>query len=116
MVIGRRLLGIPLLALLALVVSPAWARGQDADFDRLVAPVLIERCLECHSGARPKGKLDLSRKASAARAIVPGNAHDSALWQRVAAGEMPPKKPLSEKDKALLQAWIASGAAWGADP
>src|SRR5262249_6201876 len=29
---------------------------------------------------------------------------------------MPPKKPLPANEKAILKAWIESGAAWGADP
>ena len=43
------------------------ARGQTRDFDAKVAPILARRCLDCHSGADPKGKLDLSRRASALR-------------------------------------------------
>ena len=30
------------------------------DFDTKVAPILAHRCLECHSGAKPEGGLDLS--------------------------------------------------------
>src|SRR6478752_310788 len=29
---------------------------------------------------------------------------------------MPPKKPLPEKEKAILKDWIAGGARWGTDP
>jgi hypothetical protein len=100
--------------LCAAIVSPGIC--QDVRFDADVAPVLIDRCLDCHSGPKPKGKLDLSRKASASRVIVAKDVNASTLWQRVEAGEMPPKKPLSDKEKAILKAWIASGAAWGADP
>jgi Protein of unknown function (DUF1553)/Protein of unknown function (DUF1549)/Planctomycete cytochrome C/Concanavalin A-like lectin/glucanases superfamily len=92
------------------------AVAQAPDFDRTVAPLLIERCIDCHSGAKPKGKLDLTRKSTAARTIVAGEAKLATLWQRVAADEMPPKKPLSEKERAILKAWIDSGAAWGTDP
>jgi hypothetical protein len=95
--------------LAALLAGPGSA--QESSFDAKVAPVLIDRCIDCHSGARPKGKLDLTRKASAARVIK-----DSVLWQRVEAGEMPPKKPLDAKEKAILKGWIDSGAAWGTDP
>ncbi|MBN9119067.1 MAG: DUF1553 domain-containing protein [Planctomycetes bacterium] len=73
-------------------------------------------CTDCHGGAKPKGELDLTRKAGAAETVVPGKPADSALWQRVAAGEMPPKKPLPAAEQKLLKEWIESGAKWGTDP
>ncbi|MSQ96754.1 MAG: DUF1553 domain-containing protein [Gemmataceae bacterium] len=103
-------------ALLVILLMGSVAFAQDRAFDQTVAPLLIERCIDCHSGAKPKGKLDLTKKASAAKVIVAKNLKDTVLWQRVEAGEMPPKKPLADKEKAVLKAWIESGAAWGADP
>lgn len=99
---------------LALLVGQCFA--QETSFDRNVAPLLIDRCLDCHSGAKPKGKLDLTKKASTGRVITPKNLTESPLWQRVEAGEMPPKKPLVDKEKAILKAWIEGGAVWGTDP
>jgi hypothetical protein len=106
------------LAALLLAAGTAFpAAGAPApDFDRSVAPLLAGRCLGCHSGASPKGGLDLSRKKSAAKALTPHRPDDSPLWQRVADDEMPPKKPLSPAEKALLRAWVAGGARWGRDP
>ncbi|MGK0189783.1 MAG: hypothetical protein ACI9R3_005601 [Verrucomicrobiales bacterium] len=80
--------------------------------------VLTTKCLECHSGSEPKGKLDLTMRTSALRggesgaAVVPGNADDSLMWKHVNTGEMPPKKkqPLTEEQKQALQEWIAAGA------
>lgn len=86
------------------------------DFDKVVAPLLIDRCIDCHSGTKPKGKLDLTQKKSAARVITPKVLKESTMWERVEAGTMPPKKPLDAKEKAILKAWIESGAAWGTDP
>src|SRR5579871_4303633 len=76
------------------------AEDGGADFDRRIGPLLVSRCFECHVGSKPKGGLDLSRRATAfaggesGRTIVPGKPDESLLWQRVSAGEMPPKKPL----------------------
>ena len=111
----RRLLAALLLAL------PSVASAAPPDFDREVAPLLAAKCLDCHRGAKPKGDLDLSRKAAVVgdakgSAVVPGKLADSALWERVAAGEMPPKKPLSDAEKKLLRDWIEGGAKWGTDP
>ena len=112
-------------AMLAVGLLLAWrvpARGADLDFDAIVAPLLSERCLDCHSGGKPKGGLDLSRRQTAlaggdtGEAIAPGNPQKSLLWEYVNDDKMPPKKPLSREEKSLLKAWIAAGAKWGSDP
>ena len=108
--------------LLALSVSPIHAGDQLLDFDQQIAPLLAKHCLECHTGADPKGKLDLSEVVYAMAggengvAIVGGDAEASLLWQRVRDGEMPPKEKLSDTDKTLLQDWIKQGAKWGSSP
>src|SRR5437764_1169122 len=109
---------LALAALLPFLSASAAVAGPD--FDRDVAPLLVRRCLDCHSGPEAKGKLDLSQSRSAFKggrggpAVMAGKPDDSLLWQRVRAGEMPPKKPLSAEEAELLRTWIASGAAWGA--
>ncbi|MFI5458429.1 MAG: PSD1 and planctomycete cytochrome C domain-containing protein [Isosphaerales bacterium] len=116
---------IPTLASLVLTGIMAWAGeqpGWGGDFDAQVAPILVRRCLDCHSGPEPKGKLDLSSRATALAggqdglAIVPGKPNESPLWERVSSGEMPPKSPLPATEKAVLRGWIAAGARWGTDP
>jgi hypothetical protein len=92
------------------------------DFDREVAPILAGRCLDCHSGSEPKGKLDLSGSKAAlaggesGTALVAGKPDDSNLWQRIAADEMPPKHPLPAAERETIKRWIAAGAKWGTDP
>jgi hypothetical protein len=113
--------GIHLLVGLAALALGSDCFADDA-FDKTIAPLLARRCLECHRGAEAKGELDLSHQQKALAggesgvAIVPGKASESLLWQRISDGEMPPKKPLPEAERALLKAWIESGAKWGADP
>ena len=95
------------------------ASAAPPDFDKDVAPLLATRCLDCHCGADPKGGLDLTRKDAVLGKdgpVVAGKPDASELWKKVAADEMPPKKPLSADEKALLKEWIASGAKWGTDP
>ncbi|HVL11408.1 MAG TPA: DUF1549 domain-containing protein, partial [Gemmata sp.] len=96
-----------LLPAVALLIPLSPATAAPPDFDRQVAPLLAARCLDCHSGTKPKGDLDLSRKADFDAAEV---------WKRVAAGEMPPKKPLPAAEAKLLKEWIDVGAKWGTDP
>ena len=107
-------------SLLVLLVLPAAARaGGDVDFDKTLAPLLAGRCLGCHAGAGAKGGLDLSTAKGVAAggdngpAVAPGKPAESLLWRRVAAGEMPPKHPLPEQERAVLKAWIEGGAKWG---
>jgi hypothetical protein len=97
------------------LTMPVAASAQDRHFDQVIAPLLIDRCIDCHSGAKPKGRLDLTKKSSATRVLAKG-LKENLLWQRVESGEMPPKKPLPEKEKAILKAWIESGAPWGTNP
>lgn len=118
-------LGLLVLIAALIVVSgnPASAADDAATtFDREIAPLLVRRCLDCHSGAEKKGGLDLSRLDAATKggesgvAFVPGKATESPLWQRVRDGEMPPKKPLPKEEVELLKRWIDGGAKWGTSP
>jgi hypothetical protein len=70
------------------------ARADDgpnsADFKQAVAPVLAKYCIECHSGAEPKGELALDGYSDDRAA-----AKERETWERVKEmielGEMPPK-------------------------
>ena len=100
-----------------LIAPPAFAAPPD--FDRDVVPILASRCLDCHTGEDGKGGVDLARHSSVVgpqRSVVPGRPDQSLLWKKVVANEMPPKKPLPEKEKAILKDWIAGGAKWCTDP
>jgi hypothetical protein len=121
------LAGSALLGALALGAPARPADSGKADaarlhFDRTVAPLLVRRCLSCHSGPKPRGDLDLTNRKAALEggdsgdAIVPGKPEKSLLWDYVNRGKMPPKKPLPAAEKAILRAWIAAGAPWGTDP
>ncbi|MEO2088187.1 MAG: DUF1549 domain-containing protein, partial [Gemmataceae bacterium] len=105
---SRRLAHVAV-SLLTLTALGSAVSAAPPDFDRDVMPILASRCLECHTGADGKGGLDLTRKAAVAPVV-------SELWKKVAANDMPPKKPLPDAEKTVLKAWIESGAAWGTDP
>lgn len=96
------------------------------DFNRDVRPVLAQHCFACHGmdeqGRKGKLRLDLRESAlgkgkSGETAIVPGKAEESELIRRIFSSDedelMPPphtKKVVSEKEKAILKAWVADGA------
>lgn len=105
----------PILLVLLGFASPLSA---DVEFEKQIAPLLAEKCLDCHNTRESKGNLDLSTKKTAFAGgdsgvvLVPGNLKKSYLWDRIAANEMPPKHPLTAAEKQLLKQWIEEGAIW----
>ncbi len=96
--------------------------SSESDFERDVAPLIVQRCLECHSEVDPSGGLDLTRYDRLMRGGDSGLAIDAAsesslLLKRLSSGEMPPEKngksqALSDDELATFRAWITSGAKW----
>src|SRR5690242_16159755 len=90
-------------------------------FDKDIEPILIHKCLFCHSGSVKEGKLDMSCYDSLmtggkrGQPIVPGKAAESLLIKlagRVQKPLMPPKGegPLTPQELALIKLWIDQGA------
>jgi mono/diheme cytochrome c family protein len=98
------------------------ARADDADhFAGRVAPVLRQRCVQCHNARRARGGLDLTTRAGLLQGgargavVVPGNAAGSRLVQLVSGPE--PRMPkqgahLTSEEVADLRTWIDAGAPW----
>lgn len=112
--------------LLITTASTALLAGsiQAADFEKDIQPILNERCLECHGAEKEKGGFRVDQRAvmlsggdSGMTSVVPGNLAKSHLLERIKTTDedeiMPPKgEPLSPAQIALLEEWIAEGAAW----
>lgn len=99
--------------------SPLTMAKKTGHFEKHIAPLFAEHCLECHDSAIHEGGLDLSKKAAAfaggdrGKVITPGNAKDSELWQLVAKDKMPhDRAPLSDDEKNHLRKWLDEGAEW----
>ncbi len=97
------------------------AFAAEPDFERDVAPLLVQRCLECHGSVDPSGGLDLSQHNRLIRGgdsgLVINSTGQSLLLERLVHGEMPPEKngksqALPEKEIAIFKAWIEAGANW----
>ncbi len=100
--------------------------GEPLRFNRDVLPILADNCFACHGFDKSKReaglRLDQREGAtkeldSGARAVVPGNLAQSALWERVTAGDderlMPPLstgKRLTPAQQEMLRRWIEQGA------
>src|SRR5437588_10180095 len=103
----------------AALAVPLYARDPSGDgFNRNVAPILMKRCLECHSGAEASGKLDLTsakgidQGGDSGPAIAAGKPEESLLLRRIRDGEMPPAKQgksqrVSREEVAAVRQWIA---------
>lgn len=115
------------LTILAFLLPCRTAIADDVvDFNRDVRPILANHCWSCHGrdeASRKAGlRLDTRDAALAAGdsgqpAIVPGQPASSALLHRIHAPDpaeiMPPpelQKPLSDRQKSVLQNWILQGA------
>lgn len=101
-----------------LQVNPSLLADQP-EFEKHIRPILREYCLDCH-GATEKleGTLDLRlvklmlAGGDSGAAIVPGNAEDSLLLQRIRSGDMPPGEARVSPEKVeLIRRWIDLGAA-----
>ena len=108
--------------------APVSAAAGPVQFNRDIRPILSEHCFSCHGPdvQKMKGGLRLDRREEALKpaksgkkAIVPGDAGGSELVQRLHSTDaeelMPPPeahKPLKPEQKAMLQRWIAEGAAY----
>jgi len=97
-------------------------REGTVSFQRDVAPLLVSRCLECHSGSAAEAGLRLDTPDGLAgggdsgAVVSAAGLSESLLWQRVQANEMPPEHPLSETEKNIVAAWIDSGHVWEGGP
>ena len=95
------------------------------DFARDIRPLLSDNCFSCHGPDAKQRKADLgldTREGAIAdlgdySAVVPGKPAESALVSRILTDDqdelMPPPdsgKQLTDRQKALLQQWIAEGA------
>lgn len=111
--------------LLFLFFSGVAAHAADVapDFEKEVAPILINNCLECHHHGKASGGLrlgvadDLRKGGDSGAVIQTEEGGKSLLIERVEAGEMPPqdqhqRRALTEHEIAVLKAWIHSGAEW----
>ena len=126
---GEDFLTQPVMALLGkepvkVVREPITDIEKAVVFHDLVEPVLEEKCYNCHSSSKQKGKLRLDspelilKGGKHGEVIVAGNAAKSELYKRLLLPEedddrMPPKgkTQLTQDEIELIRWWIAQGQA-----
>lgn len=108
---------------------PARASDEAVSFTRDVAPILVQRCLTCHSREKAKGgysvetvKALLSPGESRLASIVPGKPDESRLHLLVVSPDEDERMPqrgerLTAEQVRLVERWIREGAKTdGIDP
>lgn len=101
---------------------------QRIDFNAQIRPLLTKNCTTCHGGVKKAGDVsflyrdDVLGKGKSGRAVVvPGDPAASEMIRRLKTDNpddrMPPPdhhpEPISPKDIATLEQWVAEGAEWG---
>src|SRR5438128_10450513 len=101
----------------ALFLAPAAGREQKpGDLSRELVTLLRARCIRCHGVEKKRASLDLTSLEALARGsengpvVAPGTLAESALWQMVDAGTMPPKMPLVQAARDPVRQRIEKGA------
>jgi hypothetical protein len=108
-----------------LLVVPLLAQtGEKLSFKNDIAPVLAQKCVQCHAQTPSMANLDLRTRAGALKggqhgpAIVPGSATSSHLYMHLT-GQEQPQMPmggrLTEAEIAAIKSWIDGGAEWDAE-
>ena len=113
----RELLGIVLLAWLAIPSSLTAAESANFEFEKDILPIFQSSCAACHLSGNAMGKLsldtaaDLLRGGASGPVIVEGKSNNSKLIERVLGSTDAPRmpmggKPLATADVTRLRAWI----------
>jgi hypothetical protein len=121
------------LGLLVVCVCPAGVGGAEGNadslraraaaeyFERVVRPIFVENCVDCHGAEDPEADLRLDtaeglfRGGLSGKVVVPHKPDDSRLIQLVrgtADLQMPPDDRLPPESVKALEQWIRDGAVW----
>ena len=112
------------LALAFFVGVPAVpAAAASPEFAKEIAPILEQRCVQCHGDKQQLSDLRLDSRESLLRggkhgpAIQPGNSEKSLLYRYIS-GQAKPRMPfgstLAPEEISTLKRWIDAGAEWTA--
>ena len=97
-------------------------RKEPVTFEKDIEPILVNKCIYCHSGAVKEGKFDmgtydaLMKGGKRGPAILPGKPEQSLLVQLAGRTKDPVMPPVDEdseltpEELALIKLWIEQGA------
>lgn len=104
-------------------VSPLDTEGRVVRFNRDIAPIFRQRCLECHGREDAKNDFRIDQQDSVMSYVEAGDVEGSSMFVDYMTSDdpdllMPPPShggPLSAGELALVRVWIAEGADWPDD-
>lgn len=109
--------------LAVLVATASSAVAAEVFFEDRVAPLLEQRCRECHNPQTRRANLDLSsaeallRGSDSGPVVKPGDPGHSTLYEMVHTGEMPRKgDKLTAEEMHWIEDWIRGGARFRSAP
>ncbi len=96
-------------------------RSDTVAYEKEVEPILLKRCVACHSGPVKESRFDISTYESLVKggkrgvAVVPGKADSSLLYKSIMRTHKPYMPPQGEgditpKEAATIKLWIDQGA------
>lgn len=102
------------------VRMPVNEEGLVVDFERDIAPIFRQHCLECHNAEEAKADFRVDDRDTVFGYVYEGDLESSSLYIDYLISEdddmlMPPRGhggPLSPAELALIRIWIEEGAAW----
>ncbi len=116
-----------LASLLVLGLTLPLCAQDKVDFTKQIAPILVQRCIDCHGPEEQEGDLRLDRKEFVFApgdeefwVIAPKDPDASEMLRRFGLGldddELMPAsgEPLSKDQQALFRKWVEEGAEWPA--
>jgi uncharacterized membrane protein len=90
---------------------------ENVSFEEHIQPILERRCAKCHGGEFPSEGLNMESYESLISGsqngvvIIPGDANNSLLFQKIESGEMPKRgSDLTTEQIELIRQWINEGA------
>ena len=119
----RSAITIGLFIVLATVTGFLWP-SNEVGFNADIRPILNDKCLSCHGGVKQSGGFNMISREDALKplesgepALIPGNAEESILFQRITHPDpqerMPlDHPPLADEEIKLIKKWLNDGATW----
>ena len=101
----------------ALLVSTSWSQDPALLWSTKIQPLFDVQCTKCHGPLEQKGGLELDTPEAVLKGnddgavLVPGKPEESKIYLHLAADadpHMPPKKQLSDAERASVREWIAA--------
>ncbi|MEM8968596.1 MAG: DUF1549 domain-containing protein, partial [Bacteroidota bacterium] len=117
-------IGLGIVSLIVVMFFSLQKTSEPISYNEHIRPIINSKCIACHGGVKKSAGVSflfrveaLDTAESGIPAIVPGDAENSGMFQRIVHHDpeyrMPmEKEPLSKEEIKLIRQWIDEGAKW----